>query len=74
MGLETALAVRWACLATIWRQRTLGLSYVEKIDVEVTTRTVEQGTANVQPKRPDYEYVVTVAISILLDRTTLPMG
>ncbi len=71
---EAAMALKWAVLATIWRNRTLGLACIEKIDVDAMSRRADLGAANVAPRDITWEFVILIRVSILLDRTDLPMG
>lgn len=77
ISLEAILDLKWLLLKAFWKDRSLGLYYVENVDVLTVTDESMIGTGAVnEGKGPSVTWQVSLVIVVrfLLNRTTLPMS
>jgi len=69
--LPQSLDLKWLLLKAIWKNRSLGLDWVENVDVGSITDEAEIGTG---ADSVAWDVTVVIVVKFLLNRTQLPMA
>lgn len=68
-----AVDLKWALILSFWRKRRLGLDYVEGVTVDAVSRRGIPVPNSIGDERVTWEITVDLSVSILLNRSDLPM-